>query len=214
MLFNLLSAVFLALGIAGLWSGGRRLLAGRLIGGAARGVWGIGAVAAGAVSLSVSLNLWTYRSLTWEEPVASISVHQIGEGVYQVGLREPDRDAREFRVAGDEWQLDARVIKWEPVLALLGQTPLYRLERLSGRYRDIDDERERERTVHELADQRGLDLWAIAKSDWLPWVDAYYGSAVFVPLADGAEYHVSLANSGLVVRPANDLASRTVSAWR
>jgi hypothetical protein len=213
-MLSVLSLLLLLLGLVGVWTGGRRLLAGRLVAATARGFGGLGALALGAVSLGISVNLWTYRSLTWEEPVATVSVQGIGPHEYLVGLREPDAPAREFRLAGDEWQLDARVIKWEPVLALVGQTPLYRLERLSGRYRDIDQERMAERTVHDLAERRGVDLWTLAQNDWLPWIDAYYGSAVFVPLADGAEYQVSLASSGLVVRPANDRAAETVSGWR
>jgi hypothetical protein len=67
--------------------------------------------------------------------------------------------------------------------------------------------------VYGLASHRGIDLWALASSDRLPWVDAYYGSAAYVPLAEGARYRVSLAATGLVVRPDNEAAAASLSAW-
>jgi len=47
--------------------------------------------------------------------------------------------------------LDARLIRWELPALLAGAPPLYRLERLSGRYGDIKQEREAQRTVPDPA---------------------------------------------------------------
>jgi hypothetical protein len=48
----------------------------------------------------------------------------------------------------------------------------------------------------------------------VPFADALYGSAVYVPMAEGAEYAVTVSQSGLVVRPANDAARKSVGGWR
>ncbi|MGD2084040.1 MAG: hypothetical protein PVF91_13845 [Chromatiales bacterium] len=213
MLFTVLSALFLVLGVTGVWTGARRLAAGRVLGAAVRGIGGAGALSMGVASLGVSVNLWSYHRLTAEEPVAQVSVTRLGPREFRLRLDTAEGGAREFRIDGDEWQLDARIIKWKPVLALLGQAPLFRLERLSGRYDSLELERTRPRTVYGLARDRGVDLWSLARSDRLPWVDAYYGSAAYVPLADGAEYQVSLGGTGLVVRPANEAAAASVASW-
>ena len=111
-------------------------------------------------------------------------------------------------LAGDEWQLDARVLKWKGWANLLGLDAQYRLERVSGRYRQIEQERKDERTVYALSENPGIDLWtmSIDHRRWLPFVDAVYGSAVYLPMADGARYEVSITQSGLVARPVNDVA--------
>ncbi len=120
----------------------------------------------------------------------------------------PSGELQMFMLAGDEWQLDARVLKWKGWANLLGLDAQYRLERVSGRYRDIEQERKDERTVYGLSENPGLDLWtmSIDHKRWLPFVDAVYGSAVYLPMADGARYEVAITQSGLLARPVNDVA--------
>ena len=48
---------------------------------------------------------------------------------------------------------------------------------------------------------------------WLPWVDAYYGSAAYMPLVDGATYAIALSHSGLLVRPADFGTWRALDHW-
>jgi hypothetical protein len=112
-------------------------------------------------------------------------------------------------LAGDEWQLDARVLKWKGWANLLGLDAQYRLERVSGRYRDIEQERTGERTVYGLSENPGVDLWVLSTQypKWLPFVDAVYGSATYLPMADGARYEVKMTQSGLMARPVNEAAN-------
>jgi hypothetical protein len=49
---------------------------------------------------------------------------------------------------------------------------------------------------------------------YIPFADALYGSAVYVPMSEGAEYTVSVSASGLVVRPGNDTARKAVGGWK
>jgi hypothetical protein len=117
---------------------------------------------------------------------------------------------------GDEWQMDARVLKWRGIAILIGFDTLYRLDRLSGRYRDITQERTEKRTVYSLSEEEGLDLWTIARryAHWIPWVDALYGSATYMPMVGGASYTVSVSSTGLLARPSNEIARKAVSEWR
>jgi len=48
---------------------------------------------------------------------------------------------------------------------------------------------------------------------YVPWADALYGSATFMPMADGAAYEVSVSQAGLLARPLNDAARAAVDAW-
>jgi hypothetical protein len=164
----------------------------------------------------VAANLVTYARLTQEEEAARVTTRQLGEREFAVSVQARDLPPRHYNLRGDEWQIDARVLKWRALGNLLGFDTVYRLERLSGRYGDIQSERSGPRTVHELAQDPGVDFWSMARRyhDYLPLADALYGSAAYVPMAEGAEYVVTVSASGLVVRPANDAAKKAVGGWK
>jgi hypothetical protein len=171
-------------------------------------------LAAGAVL--VAINLHTYVRLTHEQEAARVSMRQLGERHYTVRVQTKDASARHYELRGDEWQIDARVLKWRGLGNLLGFDAVYRLERLSGRYGDITSERSAPRTVFSLAEEPGIDLWTLLRRHhtYVPLADALYGSAAYVPMAEGAEYAVSVSQSGLVVRPGNDAARKAVGGWK
>jgi hypothetical protein len=172
------------------------------------------AVAAGAAL--VAMNLYTYARLTHEQEAARVSIRQLGERQYVLSVQTRKGPARHFQLQGDEWQIDARVLKWGALGSLLGFDTVYRFERLSGRYADITQERGAVRTVHSLAEDPGLDVWSLLRRhhEYVPLADALYGSAVYVPMAEGAEYTVTVSTSGLVVRPGNDAARKAVGGWK
>ena len=173
-------------------------------------------VLAGVGAGLVATNLVTYARLTHEQEAARVTTRALGERQFAVSVQTPGRPPRHFQVRGDEWQIDARVLKWRALGTLLGFDTVYRLERLSGRYGDVQSERSAPRTVYELAADPGVDFWSVARRypRYLPFTDALYGSAAYVPLAEGAEYVVSVSASGLVVRPANDAARQAVGGWK
>lgn len=165
----------------------------------------------------VSLNLHTYARLTHERPVAEIVFEARGPQQFRATLAEvPSGEMQLFMLSGDEWQLDARVLKWRGWANLLGLDAQYRLERIGGRYRDIEQERNGVRTVYPLSENPGLDLWMLSTQypRWLPFVDAVYGSATYMPMADGARYEISITQSGLVARPMNPAAETAAGSWR
>jgi hypothetical protein len=172
-------------------------------------------VLAGAAALVV-MNLHTYARLTHEQEAARVSMRQLSERRYVLSLQPTNAPARHFELRGDEWQIDARVLKWRGVGNLLGFDTVYRLERLSGRYGDITAERAAPRTVFSLSEEPGLDFWTLARRyhAYMPLADALYGSAAYVPMAEGAEYAVSVSSTGLVVRPGNDAARKAIGGWK
>ena len=162
----------------------------------------------GAFSASALIG---YRRLTTETLLATLQVRQLGPQRFNVRIDTPDGAHRDVAIAGDQWQLDARVVKWEARAVMFGAPALYRLDRISGRYADATAESERARSVVALDEGNPFDLLDLKRRfpQWLPWIDADYGSAAFLPLVDGGEYNVSLAPAGgLVARPANALTER------
>ena len=182
-------------------------------------------VGSGAVSLtllsfslflfSVTLNLYTYNRLTAEQDVALLEIQQTGLQQYNLMLQEMNGNRSEYVMYGDEWQLDARMIKWSGLANLLGLNTIFRLERLSARYHDIQRERTGPKSVFLLSEKSGMDIWSLSKqnSAWFPWIDTVYGNATYVPMADSAKYRVSLSISGLIARPENEAARQAIQQW-
>ncbi|MEJ2761569.1 MAG: hypothetical protein P8126_08560 [Gammaproteobacteria bacterium] len=209
--------VFLLLGLACLFLAVSQLRRRHLLRSGFQGTLSALLLAGAVLLILIGINLKTYQRLTYEKPVAELTFQQLGPQHFRARLSGvPGQPAGRYDLYGDEWQIDARILKWKPPATLLGLDARYRLERLGGRYRDIRQEREKPRAVYRLAPRSGLDLWELLAGlqSYLGWVDAYYGNATYLPMADGARYEVSLTQSGLVARPANERARQAVSRWQ
>ena len=168
-----------------------------------------------AVYLSLfALNIYGYKEYAQEVPVATVSFRQSGDQSFIATVTRTDGSAEDFRLKGDQWQLDARIIKWRLPFSLLGLKPGYQLDRISGRYYALEDERSRDRTVYSLhREPVGIDVWQMANDGWSILVDARYGSAAYLPIADGALFEVNAGATGLVARPMNGAAQQAISGW-
>jgi len=168
-----------------------------------------------AVLMLVVSNLYIYQRLSHEQQVARLVFARVDDRHYRALLEEPGGKKREFDLAGDEWQLDARVLKWRAWAQLLGLQTRYRLARIQGRYRDLAMEKSARRSVYDLTPGDTLDLWAWLQSTQFPWhfADALYGSSTYLPMVDGGAYTVNLSGSGLVARADNDVARKAIRDW-
>jgi hypothetical protein len=169
-----------------------------------------------ACALLVAANLRTYQRLSAEQPAGELQFARIGYHQFNGVFTFPSGERADFALRGDEWQVDARVLKWQTLANLVGFDAAYRLDRISGRYSSIEDERSLPRTVYPLNQPDRVDLWDLIHRyhSWVPWIDALYGTATYLPMADGALYEIKVSQSGLVARPLNQAARAAVGSWR
>jgi hypothetical protein len=188
---------------------------GRLLRAGGAGISCLGCAAVSGVALLLAFSYYSYGRLTSEKVISSLQFRQTASDEYEARLMISGERDRLFRLRGNEWQLDARLISWKPPVTILGLDPIYRLERLSGRFSEIDRERIETRTVHALSPDSYLDIWTVARRFPLlaPGVDAHYGSATYVPMSDGARFDVSLSRDAVIARPVNDAAREAVGRW-
>ena len=181
---------------------------GSLAGGATSG-------ALGGASILLAFSYFGYGQLVDEQVVSQIEFSQSAPGEYVARLMIVGESDRLLPLRGNEWQMDARVVNWKPPATLLGLDPIYQLERLSGRYSSVEDELSERRTVHALSEDMTLDVWKVARRfpRLLPGVDAYYGTATYLPMADGARFEVTMTRTALIARPVNDAARQAVGDW-
>jgi hypothetical protein len=211
-------AVLVLLGIIGLGlllGGCKRLFKLRLVGGGGQVLSGLTLLLISAFVAAALLDLRTYLALTAEQPVASIEFSKLGPQHFQARLRDATGAVTAADLHGDQWELDARVIAWKGYATILGMRTLYRLDRLSGRYANLGQELHDIHSAVDLSAPSGLDTWTLLHRHpgWMPWMDASYGSGVFLPMADGAKYQVTLSRTGLMARPVNMAAAQAVEKW-
>jgi hypothetical protein len=198
--------------VAALLSAALALLLLRAALGAWRGRQRLGAVVAvlaGALCLAlaalcgtISVGIRGYRALTQEVVAATIQTDPIGPGHFRATVTLADGSLHMFDLAGDAVYVDAHILKWRPVVNLLGLHTAYELDRIAGRYRALGDEQTRERTVYSIARAKPIDMFDLARRYWLlrPLVDAQYGSATFINAGEPATYELRVSTTGLLVR--------------
>jgi hypothetical protein len=182
-----------------------------------RGMTGIIFVVMAMTVGLVAWDIYSYKQLLSEQSVCNVSFQKLDEQHFIATLTDKQGKAHQFNLRGDQWQIDARIIKWNGLLARWGVKPAYRLDRISGRYFDLEKETSAARTAHAIkASPQGVDLWLLLNkhANWLSAVDAIYGSATYLPMKDKANFEVTLSNTGLVARPINDAAREAVSIFK
>ena len=161
-------------------------------------------LALGALAGTISVGMLGYRALTREEVAARIVVKPIGPQRFVATFRFPDGREATYELAGDEIYVDAHILKWHPYANMIGLHTSYEIDRVSGRYHAIKDERDAVRTVHALGREKPVDLYALGRRYTFlgPILDAEYGSATFVPVTRAAELELRVSTTGLLMREA------------
>ena len=151
---------------------------------------------------TISVGIRGYRALTQEVLAATIQTEPLGAQHFRATVTLADGSLHMFDLAGDAVYVDAHILKWRPIVNLLGLHTAYELDRIAGRYRALGDEQTEERTVYSIARAKPIDVFDLARRYWLlrPVVDAEYGSATFINAAEPATYEVRVSTTGLLVR--------------
>ena len=125
IVFAGLGIILFILGIQRVWR--RRVLTGSL-----EGLVGLLLLAIAALMAAISINLYTYDRLTHESTIAEVRFQEVGPQHFLASIMFKNK-AKILDLRGDEWQIDARVLKWRGTAVLIGFDTLYRLDRFSGR---------------------------------------------------------------------------------
>jgi hypothetical protein len=195
VLFGALGGIFV---IAGLTALMRR----RPLRFTVRTLLGLLLLSLGALAGAIGVGMQGYRALTREELAARIRVRPSGTQTFAATFRMPDGSEATYELAGDEVYVDAHILKWKPMANVLGLHTAYELDRVTGRYRDIAQERSGNRTVYSLAQEKPLDLFGLRRryTFLAPLLDAEYGSGTFFPVTRPAEFEVRVSTTGLLIR--------------
>ena len=198
-----IAAVTLAIfGAILILSGISALIRARLLRFSLRTLSGLLLLALGLATGAMAAGIQGYQALTREETAAYITVRPAGRQHFEATFRFPDKRQATFELAGDEIYIDAHILKWKPYANILGLHTLYQLDRVTGRYHDITEERSAPRTVYSLGQDTPVDLFSLRRRHlfFAPLFDAEYGSAVFVPATQPARLELRVSTTGLLMR--------------
>jgi hypothetical protein len=159
-------------------------------------------LALSALFATISISTQGYRALTREEVAATVVVDRLAPTRFSAEFTFADGRTQSFTLAGDEFYVDAHILKWKPLANVLGLHTAYELDRVAGRYTKVEDEQSMRRTVYPLAEEKALDMYDLRARFPLfkPLVDTEYGSATFIAVQDRAEFEVRVSTTGLLIR--------------
>ena len=201
----LAGALLVALAV---WAGRRRRLLHTLV----SVLTALLCLALAALFASVTIGIHGYRALTAEEIAAVVQTDPLGPQHFRATVTLPDGRVGQFDILGDALYVDARILKWKPIVNILGLQTAYELDRVGGRYNAIPDERHRPHTVFPLGQDHMVNVFGFVHRHprfLAPLVDASYGSGTFVSVARPARYEVRVSTTGLLIRPVSDSTAAT-----
>lgn len=159
-------------------------------------------LAIGGLSGMIAFGIQGYQTLTHEEVAARITVVPISPQHFAATFHFPDGHTAIFTIAGDEIYVDAHILKWQPLANFFGLHTAYELDRVGGRYREIEQERSSERTLYLLSQPKKVNLFALRERHTFlaPLLDAKYGSATYIAVTQAAELELRVSTTGLLMR--------------
>ena len=195
MFFTLLGLIFLIMtGVA--------LKKRKLFGTAMSFVMALLMISVSALFGTISIAIQGYRALTKEEIAAIVKVEPTGEQMFTARFSMPDGSEKEFSLAGDQFYVDAHILKWKPIANIFGLHTSYELDRVAGRYAMLSDETTKVHTVYSLSKDSPLNMFDLRRrfAIFNPLLDAEYGSATFINSNSTEEFKVMVSTTGLLIR--------------
>lgn len=163
-----------------------------------------------AVVLAFSISdILSYQSSAVGKVIANVSIYQLGDQSFDVTVTDAQGNEHRSMVRGDQWQLDVRLLRWHGPVMGFPQNILYRLERMSGRYLRLEQERTQERTTSDIKHSRWIDVWQTLHA-FPSWLTAEQGRAQYMPLVNGAVFAIHADVQGVATHPVNDVAEQAL----
>lgn len=170
----------------------------------------------------LALNTQTFARLSHENAVANVAVKTLdkAQNTWRITVQRLDvpNTIQTCDIQGDSWEMSARVQKWKPWANTLGLDTTYALDQITNRYFSAARGNGKPITACDLKGPApAVDNYV--PNSWLNWLvgesyteQRHFGSAAYMPNADGAVYKVVMTQSGLNAEPVNAAANHANAA--
>ncbi len=214
--------VVAAFGVLLLFTGVGHFVGGRVGHGSRRVMFGVPVAALGLAASLVAFNTQMFARLSQESDVAQVSVKAVdpSKDLYAVEVKRLDGSnlTTTCNLQGDEWMIGGRVQKWKPWANVLGLDSTYVLDQVDNKYVSAARANGKSITACDLAGPPpavnkvvpdSIVYWLLGQSYT---EDRRFGSASYMPMANGAVYKVVMTQSGLNAEPVNEAARNANNA--
>lgn len=159
------------------------------------------------LSLLAVSPFYIYSVFNQEHPVARLEFVQLDAMEYLATVTTGSSCIENtYPVFGDQFQLDVGFVKWKGAAVLAGFKPRFRLDRLSGRYSNTQQQNTLQTISHDLAPDLIFDFFADFENNsgnsgdnsWL--VDTSFGSSVYQEIDPLLSYTVYATEDSLILR--------------
>lgn len=164
----------------------------------------------------IAWDLFRYDVIKRGKSISTISFEELENQRYQATVVTSSGQETTYELRGDQWKLNARIVKWENPFRDWGFKNGYRLEKLSGRYYSLNMERTAQRTEYDLNPSfLGVDVWKWLNrnAEQMIYVKTFHGKVNFIPMSDGALYEVIMKGDRLQAQPLNERAQTAMKRW-
>lgn len=188
----------------------------RWLAGWLRGNLLLAALALAAVLGLAAWDLQSFRVIDGKGTAGTLSFTQVAPQQYDAVITTSAGEQR-VRLAGDLWELEVQVLRWQGLASLIGLEDGYRLHRLLGRYLALEQQRGASSAL--AANLNSTPVW---RDLWL-WLDRVGGASLvhadafevrFVPLVDGARFSLDIGPTGLTPEPLNTQAKAALKRFQ
>lgn len=145
--------------------------------------------------LAILLSM-TYTSLTQEQLIATLTFDfkPNQSQIFTAHLHNAkDSKIGDYKLFGDQWRIDAGFIKMEYWANVFGVDSKYTLNRLEGRYKNIEDQNNKKKKSYQLEAHSLIDTMSF-------FIDTTYGSSVYKDIKINIKYSIFKTPTGLLVR--------------
>ncbi|TYB31305.1 MAG: hypothetical protein FXF47_04665 [Candidatus Mcinerneyibacterium aminivorans] len=157
------------------------------------------------------LSLKSYNVFTHEKDVARIRCVNINNkgSLMEISVEPIDENIRKVqnkKIRGDLWAVDSYILKWHPLMNLLGFKTHYKILSVYGKYEDVEKERNKKHDVLLLAKRNDNKYWIkLLKNDKnLFFIKSVYGSSIFQYPSKEKEFLLKISRTGLTLEKRGD----------
>lgn len=152
---------------------------------------------------------WGYHVFTHEEPILTLRFEEAGEREYMAHIESPRSIRGEYPLYGDQWRIDSRFVKMKYWAHLFGSESRYAIDRLQGRYIDIQEENSLPNIAHQL---NGEGITHFTIFGWNPFIDTEYGSSTYQTIDPKKRFTLYKTPAGIMVR-SETISSEVEESW-
>jgi hypothetical protein len=174
-----------------------------------RGVIGMAMLSASVAGGYIIFDMLSFKTVQPSTAIAEISVSKTSRQRFEISIKGPSVNQSNIDVLGDQAEFKIQMLLWSGPAIDAGLKTAYRFESVQGRFLTLEQEKSIDQSPHLLKPMPFIQFWRFLNQyPLIPFVEAKYAEAIYVPLANGAIFELVLETDGIKIQPKNAAANK------